>query len=629
MQKSQLGLLQSLLYQILLACPRLILELCELHPATAPWTLTDLSQALDQVAKQTTLPTKFCFFIDGLDEYEGDEEDIIDLIHELATSPNIKLCVSSRPWNAFLDAFEGSKWKLTLEDLTKDDIKMYVQEMLAKDKTYKRVATQDPRCDTLVSQIAEKAHGVWLWVYLVVRDLIRDLKGEEEYPFLQRRLDSFPEELEKYFENILSRIDKIHRQETAQIFLIAVEAVRPLPVLALKYLGRENEDSDYALSLNVAPISDDEAEESFKKWRKLLNSRCRDLLEVDSNSSDHCKSFLKYRVDFLHRTVRDFLRDNYQKELQSRTASDFDARLSLCKIILALIKGLPIQTQADFRDLLNDLLGLVDELLYYVRELERKTGRPSTTLLDELDRVNTIHAHDARVHWTNFRDHPEDTEFFKEYGQCSFLALAIQARLRLYALEKLDADQGRLFEKRGRPLLDYALRPRRITPAELPYQLQEEDMNIDAQLVEALLSRGADPNQKIHIYGGMTVWCLFLSFSLTDHDPLRPSTRSKTEPNAQLRAIEALIEHGADQKVVIPNLRVGQDIGKKQQTARYKRDVVVIHEDPKIDEILKRSFGSAEAARLVARMEEVASRKRDEGSVFWKMLRWPSFSSRS
>jgi hypothetical protein len=200
----------------------------EVCPSKVPgelWKRKELFEALDKVLKQTTLPAKFCFFVDGLDEYEGDDEDIITLLHDLASSPSVKICVSSRPWNVFIDAFNGSDWKLVLEDLTRDDIRKYVYTILVQNEAFSKMSDHDPRCKTLVPQIVQKAQGVWLWVYLVVRDLLRDLRGEEEFTFLQRRLYSFPAELEKYLESIIDRIDKIYREESVRIFLVAVTAV--------------------------------------------------------------------------------------------------------------------------------------------------------------------------------------------------------------------------------------------------------------------------------------------------------------------------------------------------------------------------------------------------------------------
>jgi hypothetical protein len=96
MQQSQVGLLQSLLYRIFRACPALILDVCSAKAAKEPWRRRDLFKALDKVSKQTSLPAKLSFF-DGLDEYEGDKEDIIAFLKDLASSSSVKICVSSRP----------------------------------------------------------------------------------------------------------------------------------------------------------------------------------------------------------------------------------------------------------------------------------------------------------------------------------------------------------------------------------------------------------------------------------------------------------------------------------------------------------------------------------------------------
>jgi hypothetical protein len=156
MQKSQIGILQSLLYQVFRACPALILEVCRLNRGKEPWNRKELFETLDKVAKQKVLPPKFCFFIDGLDEYESEHEGLIALLQDFASSPSIKLCISSRPWNPFLDAFEDSQWKLVLEDLTKDDMRKYVHTMLVENPIFTRIAKHDQRCETLVPQIAKK-----------------------------------------------------------------------------------------------------------------------------------------------------------------------------------------------------------------------------------------------------------------------------------------------------------------------------------------------------------------------------------------------------------------------------------------------------------------------------------------
>ncbi len=617
MQKSQVGLLQSLLYQVLRACPALILEVCPSKGAREPWKRKELFEVLDKVSKQRALPAKFCFFVDGLDEYEGDDEDIIALLQDLASSPNIKICVSSRPWNCFLDAFDDSKWKLILEQLTKDDMRQYVHTMLVQNKAFLMMANLDHRCGSLVPQIAEKAQGVWLWVYLVVRDLLRDLKGGEEFPLLQRRLDSFPDELEKYFANILDRVDKIHREETARIFLMTVTAVQPVPLLSLKYLNMEITDPYYAFKLEICPLPAQEAYVLKTKWKKLLNSRCSDLLEVDGEIQMDSHTILSTKIDFLHRTVRDFLRHSYQDELRNRAGPEFEARISLCNVMIALSKALPNGwfVNEDGFNAHDETFTLVDEMTYYARDLELKDARSVSVLLDELDRVNCIRFKSFIPHWSNARNNEFRAKKpinSSRYQKSTFLSLAIEAGLRMYTKETLEGNKARMTQRNGYPLLDYALRP--IAPPLLSSQVG--DHSLDPQMVLILLEHGSDPNEKIKECGGRTVLGLFLGCC---YDACGDFSDSDLPPEAQknewFQAIEYMIDHGADPTREVPLLSSLVIDGKTTKTTEGRGVMLV----PVLN-VLENIFGNDKAKRLRLQIEEVAKRERRQSTSFRKWL---------
>ena len=80
MQNSQVGLFQSLLYQILKSVPRLVEIVCPDRPEHEDWSLKELKTTFARIATQEDLEVKFCFFIDGLDEYNGAEEDVVDAL---------------------------------------------------------------------------------------------------------------------------------------------------------------------------------------------------------------------------------------------------------------------------------------------------------------------------------------------------------------------------------------------------------------------------------------------------------------------------------------------------------------------------------------------------------------------
>jgi hypothetical protein len=71
MQNSLQGLLKTLLYQILEADHSLCDVLCPNHLAGAPWSIQELTVAFERLAVTSESTCMLCFFIDGLDEYQG------------------------------------------------------------------------------------------------------------------------------------------------------------------------------------------------------------------------------------------------------------------------------------------------------------------------------------------------------------------------------------------------------------------------------------------------------------------------------------------------------------------------------------------------------------------------------
>lgn len=163
------GLFQSLLFQILRRCPSLIPIVCSTrwHDDRAygekrdPWTLDELSHAFDVLAQQTFPGIRFCLFIDGLDEYDGLPNELIRILRGIAQSHNIKLCLSSRRWTPFREAFEGGKCEgsLLLEIYTKPDIEHFVRDLLEKDECFAEAERKDNRYAVFIQDVIERAKG--------------------------------------------------------------------------------------------------------------------------------------------------------------------------------------------------------------------------------------------------------------------------------------------------------------------------------------------------------------------------------------------------------------------------------------------------------------------------------------
>lgn len=100
MQKSQVELLRTLLFETLRHDPALIQIVCSTRwhaqivnkTKDEPWSREELFVGFRNALSQDHEKSKFCFFVDGLDEYSRDSFDKVKFIASLSTSPDTKLC---------------------------------------------------------------------------------------------------------------------------------------------------------------------------------------------------------------------------------------------------------------------------------------------------------------------------------------------------------------------------------------------------------------------------------------------------------------------------------------------------------------------------------------------------------
>jgi hypothetical protein len=101
---SQIGLSKSTLYQILTRSPGLIPRIfperweayCLFSHDNSPWRKVELRPVLRLLARVDASSARFCLFIDGLDEFDGDLTDLTDLLKRRRVLQNRQdLCIKS------------------------------------------------------------------------------------------------------------------------------------------------------------------------------------------------------------------------------------------------------------------------------------------------------------------------------------------------------------------------------------------------------------------------------------------------------------------------------------------------------------------------------------------------------
>ncbi|KAF2229409.1 hypothetical protein EV356DRAFT_455854, partial [Viridothelium virens] len=218
LQKSMDGLLRSLLMQLLEQTPNLVPQVVPLGKwraartsvnRTIEWTESDLRYSLREYMLSVRKSSKVFLLVDGLDELEGTDEmrdELVDLLTDLASLENVKICLSSRPWNVFSDSFSDIP-QLRLEDLTYDDISKYVKSQLRSHKRFQYLLRHDRNnAESLISTITRKAAGVFLWVRLVVRELLKGLRDGDGVRAMWKTLDGIPADLNEYFQRLMDSI---------------------------------------------------------------------------------------------------------------------------------------------------------------------------------------------------------------------------------------------------------------------------------------------------------------------------------------------------------------------------------------------------------------------------------------
>jgi hypothetical protein len=383
MQMSKMGLLQALLYQSINNSIDLIPILFperwksyelfgdDLHP----WSWSELALAFKNLTSEKS--QMFFFLIDGLDEFEGDHAELANFVLEHSSGSNVKMCVASRPWLVFEDAFQRQP-SLRVEELTAGDIHHFVTEKLRDNDMFIKLEMIEPNeAGNLVTEVTGKASGVFLWVRLVVLSLLEGLRDGDRIADLQNRLLLLPSDLEDLFLKILDRLNPLYFEQASKLFQIVHAADEPLSLVDLSFA---EEGHEKAIGTEVNAISLDQTKFRAETMRRRLNSRCKGLLEATTlKSTGHLA-----QVQYLHRTVKDFLnRPDTWDYILSGTSDSFNPDISLCGGYLYQLKSMTVAI--DMRPRFRDLVKLC---LHYSVKFE-ETETLHVKILQEMDRVAT------------------------------------------------------------------------------------------------------------------------------------------------------------------------------------------------------------------------------------------------
>lgn len=530
LQKSQEGLLRSLLFELLRQCPGSIQTACQTRWDTAtnaPWAVEELLQTLKSLRLHSP-STRFCLFIDGLDEYQSgsrapgqgsapsDATRVIDVMRTLASLPDVKLCVSSRSWPAFEEAFgqlEGRKF--SVNDQNRDDIRSYIRDRFGKSNASARWASDPQKLSILVDELANDSKGVFLWVFLAVESLLRSLRNDDGVADLRQRLEQTPKTLNSMFEKMLESVDATYHEQASQILQVALHTTEPWNIFPYLFIGDDGYD---AINTAIKPWTQDECALAVDATVERIKVRCPDLIRVwvPDGKPSSAQSLMLYRVDFLHRTVGDFLAlEDTQRSLEQRLKTPFRPLEFICNTLLIQMKvSLPHHKIQGFW---KWEVSLLESLLHFVRERELEMDVSQEPLLDELERVLATHA---------------GKDDFIIDGD-SFAGILIQKDLFRYVESRLP----HALKDNGRPLLECALLPKSTWkyPSTVP----------SPRMASLLLSHNSNPRQSSASKPSKSIWEMYMT---TSYDRYKKGAGHQTPSQQQneILIVQELLRYKAD-----------------------------------------------------------------------------------
>lgn len=425
---------------------------------------------------------------------------------------------------------------------------------------------------------------------------------------------------------MFNKIPKLYQNRGARVIKACLAAHESLPMNIATFLASDDPES---VALNM-PL------DRFYDWfdpslavltRKQINGWCQDMLTVDIPSDDQedvverrRKRDKLYRVNFVHRTVRDWMRETKMDDLDHRAGENFDPSRTLFAAYVSLIKkSFSLGPKA------RPQLVTGWSTFALLHASNTRPSQQARKLIQDLDvtmqavfEQSLLRRNLHGKHWSNIATQPFDRSqqaihslslTIPEKGHRDLLGHVIELGVFWYVDQEYRSNPSVFSQKtgQGRPYLDYALRHAANTRYRAFVVISNTFLPRvpfpDPRMVQFLLEAGCSVNERVWTQEGRTIWGLFLGWI---HDEWMWA--NAIEPNALRRVTWLLIDHGAQNvtQVKVRDLRTNV-------TSKYGNDAN-LQKEMTMRQILTETFGEEESNKMC---ERVARNTKGWFSLWW------------
>ncbi|KAL8731258.1 MAG: hypothetical protein Q9181_004345, partial [Wetmoreana brouardii] len=393
LQKSATGLLRSLLYQTVTQLPDMLDSILkdygrsrgqsdgQAHLGLLPtWTDRKLLSILQRFVNQKPNAVSLCAFIDGLDEFVGDEDLLLEIIRLLISAPGCKVCVSSRPEQAFRKEF-GNCPRFRMQDLNDKDIRKMVFEKL-KPSLENNMPTERRAISWLVEELIAKAEGVFLWLNLMIKDLVNGSNNDDSMNELRLRLQRAPRTINELYKYILQGLDPLYLDDAFRYFQVLIAASKfRQPVSLLGLACAEEKSWAHIKQFDRAYFGSPSFTTTCLRLCTRLISRSGGLIDIAEDKVEEATPIRHYRaVNFIHRTAVEFLQIEYKNSFNGYSwLATSGVQLARANIGWILLYP-PFTVHMDSEVIAEKFIELIDETIAPIAFVECSAGPPDFSM---------------------------------------------------------------------------------------------------------------------------------------------------------------------------------------------------------------------------------------------------------
>jgi hypothetical protein len=396
LEKSLLGLLQSILYQLLNQDPGLCEEFLPIfldkqkkHGESIPWHVGELKNfLLSSVRKWSSTPV--LLLVDALDECLDEEVQlVVTFLESLARSAiefdkTLNVCLASRHYPQI--------WMSRADELTVEAQSKHAQDII--EYVRHNLTFNDAEIE---KEILQKADHVFLWVELVIK-MLNEAYNNGRIRAMKKVLRNVPSDLDNLYSELLSKgRDSNEIQESVLMLQWVLFAGEQLSPEGLYYAVLAGTDPDQSSALN-------REKETRETVQRYITSTSKGLIEIrafgeeatfseDSDESD--KQTIEYRTQFIHESVKGFLLSvkglqSFDPSLTQHLIGTSHDRLASCCLSYVMMRSLDFfeRENSKIKDLGNlyPLLFYSADFILFHMETAEEEGVSQITVLQKLQK---------------------------------------------------------------------------------------------------------------------------------------------------------------------------------------------------------------------------------------------------